>query len=106
MLIPVAEHYVAQEQAARLGQDFFSAGDQAPGFVHGLVVECGQDRANGSNALVECLEHFLAGGRFGEIEIGSLGRIVLRKLNDASGNQGEVEGELAGGQGFLMRLPG
>ena len=45
-------------------------------------------------------------GGLGELEIGGLGRIVLHELNHAARNQGEVESQLAGGHGFLVRLPG
>src|SRR5215469_6682286 len=46
MLIPVAEHDVAQELRPRLGQHFTSSRDHAPGFLHAGVITIRKRRAH------------------------------------------------------------
>ena len=51
MLVPVVEHDIAQEGDARHGCDLLIASDDAPGCVHGSVIEARQDIAHGGDAI-------------------------------------------------------
>src|SRR4030095_9708088 len=106
MLIPVTEHHVAQEQPARLGQNFASASDQAPGFLHAGVVKLWEQASHGGDAFVEFVEDFLPACGLREVgEVGSLGRIVLDELENATGHKGQMVSELSSRHGFFVRLP-
>src|SRR5260370_37832189 len=78
MLVPVAQHDVTEKRGPRLRQDFPFAGNQAPGFRHGVVVEFRQEGAYRSDTLVESLQDLRAAGGLAEIgKIRRLRRVVL-----------------------------
>src|SRR5258708_20583373 len=62
MLVPVAEEDVAEEEAARLREQFFLAGEEAPGFRHRGVAEFRQEVAHRGDAVAEGVQDFLGGG--------------------------------------------
>src|SRR6266853_6722406 len=70
VLIPVAEHDVAQELAARLSEDLAAADGQSPAFAHAGIVSFRKRIADGGDTFIEGFQDFLAAGRLGEIEIG------------------------------------
>src|SRR5438477_8178252 len=105
MLVPVAEHDVAQEFSARLGQDFLLTGKESPGFPHCRIVECRQRAPHRGNAFLEGLKNFVTACRLRKLEIGSLSWIFLHGADHPSGNNCEMIGKLASGHGLLVRLP-
>ena len=70
MLIPVTEHDVTQELAARLSEDLAAADGQSPGFVHAGVVRVRKALTNGGDALRKGLEDFVAASGLWEVEAG------------------------------------
>src|SRR5205807_10217649 len=97
MLVPVAEHDVAQKLTARLSKNFVPLANHAPRFVHVGVIEFGKQVANGHNVFVEGFQNLLTARGLREAgELGRLRRIVLHEANDAPGNESELVGELSG----------
>src|SRR5690348_15261449 len=110
MLVPVAEHDVADEVRTRLGDHFPSAGGDAPRFIHRCVVELGKEGSHGFDAFLKFVQDFLAAGWLRKaIRVGEVGRlcgIVLHEANDSARNGREVIRELASRHRLVVRLPG
>src|SRR5947207_2004726 len=77
-----------------------------PDLIHVSIAGFRQLVADSGDGFVEHLKELLAGGWLRKIE-GGLGRgIGIHETDDSAGNEREMIGELAGGHGFLVRLPG
>src|SRR5262249_54865261 len=105
VLIPVAEHDVAEKESTGLSKDFLAAEVQAPGFIHMCVGRLGKLGADGSDGFVENLEQLLTICGLRKVEIGLGLGVGVDETDHASGYESQVIGELAGGHGFFMRLP-
>jgi hypothetical protein len=106
MLVPVVEHNIAKEDDAWHGCDLLIAGDDAPGCVHGGVIEARQDLAHGGYTLVEGTEDFLHGCGLVELEVWRRDLVLLSAADDSCWNEGEVVCQLPSGHGPGVRLPG
>ena len=106
VLVPVTEHHIAQEPAARHGKNFLIAGDQAPGLLHRVIIKGGKHLAYRCDAVVQQIEHLLNAGRLRKLKIGRLYGAGLHEANDIARYGGEVVGELPCGERFCVRLPG
>ena len=106
MLVPMAEHDVAQELPARLGQDFLSVDNQPPCLAHCRVVEPGQHVAHCRDALFKGIQYFLTAGWLGKAKTRSLRWIVLHEADNSARYYSEMIRKLPGRHGFFMRLPG
>src|SRR5690242_2801093 len=105
MLVPVAEHDVAQEFPSRLHENILTTGNQAPSLPHCSIVEFWQQIPHRRDALVEGLQDLSAACRLRKVgKIWSWRWIVLYSAHDSAGNEGKMVGELAGRHGFLVRL--
>src|SRR5262249_841376 len=106
MLIPVAQHDVAEELAARLDEDFASASYQTPGFSHCRIVKFWEQTANCGDALLEFVQYLLTIRGLGKIrKVGRRHRIVLYDSNSSSGDEREVVRKLSCRHGFFVWLP-
>src|SRR5207237_5051335 len=99
VLVPVIEQYVAQEGGAWHSCDLLIAGDDAPGCVHGGVIEAGQNLAHCGDALVKGVEDLLHGCGLGEFEVWRRDLVLLSAADDSSGHKGEGVCELPSGHG-------
>ena len=86
----MVEHDIAQEGDARHGCDLLIAGDDAPGCVHGGIIDARQDLAHGGDTLVERVEDVLLGCGLGELKIWRRDLVLLTGANDSSGHEGKV----------------
>src|SRR5437762_14249725 len=106
MLIPMAEHDVAQKLSARLSENFSLFGKHSPCFLHPGVIEFWQQVANRGDAVVEGLENFLTAGWLREVgKVGRLRGIFLHEANDSAGHERPMVGKLSCRRGLFVWLP-
>src|SRR5438876_10857070 len=102
MLVPMAEHDIAQELPPGLGQDFLSIDNQAPCFAHCRVIELRQQAPHCRDALFKRIEYLLAARWLWKVKTWRLRWVVLHEADNSAWHEGEMVCELPGRHGFLM----
>src|ERR1700747_346101 len=106
MLIPVAEHDVAQELGSRLCEHFAFAADHAPGFRHRSVIQFRKFAADRGDAFFKLLKNLAPAGWLRKPrKLWSRCWIRLHEADDATGHKGQMIGQLPGRHGLFVWLP-
>ena len=79
-----------------MANDLLITGDDAPGCVHGGVIEARHNVAHGGNALLERIEDLLQACGLGKLEVWRRDLILLSAANNSSGHEGKVICQLPG----------